>query len=397
MDLSFSPEEEAYRAEVRTWLDENIPEWSRQTDTLEFQAQDENFDRLRDWHQKLYDAGYVGITWPRENGGQGRSQVENAILQQELVRAGAPPIVNGLGIGLCGPALIHHGTPEQKQRFLKRMLRAEEMWCQGYSEPAAGSDLANIQTRAEVKDGRYVVNGQKIWTSGAHHADWCFCLVRTDPSAEKHGGIGFLLIDMHSPGIEVQPLIQITGGRTFSQVFFTDVEAPLENIVGKPTEGWRVANTVLSYERGASTLSRCIAYQRSLDELIELARSRQRGGASLSADSSVRQRIARTAIEVEVLRLQALRQLTALSRGEKPGPESSIQKLYYSELDQRIATLGNDLAGPFGQLSRASRQAVEGGRWSQRELQSRAVTIFAGTSEIQRNIISERVLGLPRR
>jgi alkylation response protein AidB-like acyl-CoA dehydrogenase len=398
MDLDFTPAEQAYRREVRAWLERNVPSWwrERKEDRDELPG-DSLFERLRAWHRDLYDAGYVGVTWPKEYGGRGLGQIENAILQDELALAEAPPTVNGLGIGLCGPALIHHGTPEQKKRFLLPMLRAEEIWCQGYSEPGAGSDLANLATRAELKDERYVVNGQKIWTSQAHLADWIFCLVRTNPGAERHDGIGFLLIDMRSPGIEVAPLVQITGNRHFSQVFFKDVEVPRENMVGAPTEGWRVANTVLGYERGANTLSRYTAYRRRLAQLTDLARRAGPGGRSRSGDPRVRQTLAQLAIEVEVLRLNSLRQLTRLAQGQKPGPESSIQKLYWSELDQRLARAGAELAGAFGTLAKVSPRALEGGRWGQRDLQARAVSIFAGTSEIQRNIIAERVLGLPRR
>jgi alkylation response protein AidB-like acyl-CoA dehydrogenase len=398
MDFDFSPEEEGYRLEVRAWLENNVPAWWRErAEDRDDLPGDDAFERLREWHRDLYDAGYVGVTWPKEYGGQGRGHVDNAILQEELARAEAPPTINGLGIGLCGPALIHHGTPEQKERYLRPMLRADEIWCQGYSEPGAGSDLANVSTRADRKGDTWVVNGQKIWTSQGHRADWTFCLVRTNPDAVKHGGIGFLLIDMKSPGIEIAPLVQITGARHFSQVFFKDVEVPAENMVGQPTEGWRVANTVLGYERGASTLSRYTVYRRRFEQLTGLARDLQRDGRPASSDPTLRQRLAQLAIEVEVLRLNSLRQLTRLTKGEKPGPESSIQKLYYSELDQRLARAATSLAGPRGMLSRGSARALDRGRWGQRELQSRAVTIYAGTSEIQRNIIAERVLGLPRR
>jgi alkylation response protein AidB-like acyl-CoA dehydrogenase len=397
MDFRFSEAEEAYRRTVRAWLDANIPEWWRgEGEDREFAEEDAVFERLRGWHQQLYDAGYVGVTWPREYGGRGGTHVENAMLQEEMVRSGAPPTMNGLGIGLCGPAIVHHGSEAQKRRFLRPMLRAEEMWCQGYSEPGAGSDLAGLQTRAELRGERWVVNGQKIWTSQAHRADWIFCLVRTDPAAKKHDGIGFLLIEMKTPGIEVAPLVQMTGGRGFSQVFFRDVEVPVENMVGGPTEGWKIANTVLGYERGASTLSRYAGYQRSFAQLVATARRARRNGRPATQDPVLRQRIAKSAIEIEILRLHSLRQLTALAQGRKPGSEASIQKLYYSELDQRLARLGNDLVGAFGQLARRAPHAPDGGRWALRELQSRGPTIFAGTSEIQRNIISERVLGLPR-
>jgi alkylation response protein AidB-like acyl-CoA dehydrogenase len=393
MDFRFSEAEEAYRAEVRAWLGANIPDWwIKAVDEEEEEGTDTDFEKLRAWHQKLYDAGYVGASWPVEYGGQGRTQVENAILQEELVTNGAPPTINGLGIGLCGPALIHHGTDAQRKRFLRPMLRAEEMWCQGYSEPGAGSDLANVQTRAELRGDHYVVNGQKTWTSGAHLADWNFCLCRSDPDEPKHGGIGFLLIDMKSPGIEVRPLLQINGRSGFSEVFYTDVEVPAENMVGKPTEGWRVANTVLGYERGAGTLSRSARYKRRFAELASLAKKR---GAV--ANPVTRQALAQHAIDVEILRLHGLRQLTTLARGESHGPESSIQKAYWSELDQRLMRTGNGLVGPYGQLTHGSPRAPEGGRWAQREVSSRSHSIYSGTNQIQRNIIAERVLGLPRR
>jgi alkylation response protein AidB-like acyl-CoA dehydrogenase len=397
MDFRFSEAEEQYREEVRAWLERNIPDWWREVGDREVGEDDDLFPKLRAWHQKLYDAGYVGATWPVEYGGQGRGHVENALLQEEMVRANAPPTQNGLGIGLCGPAIIHHGTEEQKQRFLRPMLRAEEMWCQGYSEPAAGSDLANVQTRAILEGDHYVVNGQKIWTSAAHLADWTFCLVRSDPDAAKHDGIGFLLIDMKTPGIEIAPLVQITGGTNFSQVFYKDVRVPRKNMIGGPTEGWRVANTVLGYERGASTLSRYALYKRQLDQLVDLAQRSRRGGGPTSRDPVTRQGIAQLAIDAEVLRLNSLRSLTALAQGHKPGAESSTQKLYYSEFQARLARFGNDLTGAYGQLARSEERAADRGRWTARELASRGPLIFAGTSEIQRNIIAERVLGLPRR
>ena len=392
MDFRFTESEEAYRSEVRGWLERNIPGWWQGGDRRDDASTSSNFERLRSWHQTLYDAGYLGSTWPVAYGGQGRTQVENAILQEELVRMKAPPTVNGLGIGLAGPAIIHHGSEAQKKRFLRPMLRAEEIWCQGYSEPGAGSDLANVQTRAELRGDRYLVNGQKTWTSGAHVADWNFCLVRTDPDAPKHGGIGFLLIDMSSPGIEVQPLVQINQNRGFSQVFYSDVEVPAENMVGKPTEGWRVSNTVLGYERGAGTLSRSASFEERFSQLAQLAKQTGRSTSTVE-----RQRLAQFAIEIEILRLNGLRQLTALAQGRSHGPESSISKVYQSELDQRMARAGNNLTGVYGQLAKGAEHAIRGGSWTQRELTSRAVSIFSGTNQIQRNIIAERVLGLPRR
>jgi alkylation response protein AidB-like acyl-CoA dehydrogenase len=395
MDFSFTAAEESYRAEIRSWLAAHIPDWWRQRDAASFN-QDAQFEDLRAWHRQLYEAGYVSPVWPVEYGGQGRSHVENAILQEELVRMDAPPTVNGLGINLAGAAIIHHGTAAQQQRFLRPLLRADEIWCQGYSEPGAGSDLANVQTRAELRGDHYLVNGQKIWTSGAHRADWNFCLVRTDPSAPKHDGIGFLLIDMRTPGVEVRPLDQINGGRGFSQVFYTDVEVPAQNMVGSPTEGWRVANTVLGYERGAGALSRALRYERVFDEVLALAQKHSRGGAPASRDVRVREELAQLALDIRVLRLLGLRQLTDLAKKGKHGPESSIQKVYYSELEQRLMRFANDLAGPYGQLWRGSPRAVDGGRWAVEEVTSRSHSIYSGTNQIQRNIIAERVLGLPR-
>jgi len=380
---------EAYRRQVRGWCEKHVPHWRSE---IAAAAPAERFERSRAWHRALYQAGYVGVTWPVGYGGRGLGWSENAILQEELVRAEAPATVNGLGIGLCGPAMLHHGSDDQKQRFLRNMLTADELWCQGYSEPGAGSDLAGVTTRGERRGDVWVVNGQKIWTSQAQHADWCFALVRVDPDApRRHDGIGFLLIDMRSPGIEIRPIVQITGEREFNEVFFSDVEVPVENVVGEPTQGWRIANTVLGYERGANTLSLYARYQRWFGRLRELLAER-----SGPAAAPLRQRLAQLAIDVEVLRLSSLRHFTALAQGRPPGAEASVQKLYWSELDQRFHRLAVDLQGAFGQLIEGSPRAVDDGGWQFHELNSLRFTIARGTSEIQRNIISERVLGLPR-
>jgi alkylation response protein AidB-like acyl-CoA dehydrogenase len=392
VDFRFSDEEEAYRREVRAWLQANVPDATAVPADAEESEGDAAFERQRTWHRTLYEAGYVGATWPVEYGGRGISAVQNAILQEELILARSPQGVNGLGIGLCGPALLHHGSDEQKARYLAPMLRGDEIWCQGYSEPGAGSDLASLATRADRDGDHWVVNGQKTWTSLAHRADWCFALVRSDPDApRKHDGIGFLLIDMRTPGIEVRPITMITGRHEFNETFFQDVRVPVENMVGEPTQGWRIANTVLSYERGANTLSQYAGYRREFERLAELARAQ--GGARAAV---FRDRLAQLAIDVEALRLNSLRQLTALSRGEAPGSEASIQKLFWSELDQRFYRLGVDLQGAFGQLVRGDERVPYEGDFQHGEVNSRRFTIARGTSEIQRNIISERVLGLPR-
>ena len=391
LDFHFTPEQEAYRATVGAWLDAELPDWCA-PGFADDADEATRFERQRSWHRKLYEAGYVGATWPVEHGGRELDPVCNAILQEELARAEAPPALNPLGIGLCGPAILHHGSEAQKRRYLPPMLRAEELWCQGYSEPGAGSDLAGLSTRAELEDDHYRVNGQKTWTSLAAQADWCFALVRTDPSRPRHDGIGFLLIDMRSPGIEVRPITQITGEREFGEVFFSDVRVPAENLVGAPTEGWRIANTVLGYERGANTLSLYARFQKRFERLAELGRERTGPSAAV-----LRERLAQIAIEVEILRLNSLRQLSLLARGEAPGPETSIQKLYWSELENRFHRLAVDLQGPYGQLVAGSERAVDGGIWQFEELNARRFMIARGTSEIQRNIIAERVLGLPRR
>jgi alkylation response protein AidB-like acyl-CoA dehydrogenase len=394
---------EAYRERLRAWLHANVPAWWREQNAATgFEVDESRFEDLRAWHRSLFEAGYMGVTWPREYGGQGLTVAHELVRAEELEHAGAPPTVNLLGITLCAPALLAYASHAQKARYLKKMLSAEEIWCQGYSEPGSGSDLASLQTRA-VRDGEHwVVNGQKIWTSNGQQGDWIFCLVRTDPEAKKHEGIGFLLIDMHSPGVEVAPLVQITGGQDFCQVFFTDVRVPAENMVGEPTQGWRIANHVLMHERGASV--EFIRYGRFLDELAEHLRQRAgkrearaaRRGRAESSGARFRQRWAQLRIEYEALRQNALRALARVQAGQQPGSESSLYKLQASEFEQRLARFAVDLQGPYGQLWHESPHVVDSGIWQFRELWSRAYTIYAGTSEVQRNIISERVLGLPR-
>jgi alkylation response protein AidB-like acyl-CoA dehydrogenase len=386
---------EGYRAGLRDWLERNIPAWWReQRGVTGFEVDEERFEDLRAWHRELFEAGYMGVTWPREYGGQGLSVQHDIVRAEELERAGAPPTVNTLGISLCGPALLAYGTEEQRQRYLENMLSAEEIWCQGYSEPDSGSDLASLQARAVPEGDEYVVNGQKIWTSNGRQADWIFCLVRTDPQAKKHAGIGFLLIDMHGSGIEVAPLKQITGGSDFCQVFFSDVRVPAENMVGEPTQGWQIANHVLMHERGASL--DFMRYGRLLDDLAERARAAPKGGGSLADDPLFRQRFAQLRVEFEALRQSTLRTLRQVQAGKTPGPESSLYKLQASEFEQRLMRFATDLQGTYGQLWQRSPRVVDDGIWQFREMWSRAYTIYAGTSEIQRNIISERVLGLPR-
>ena len=393
MDFRFSDEDENFRSEFRKWLEANLPSEHRKTAfPIEFFANEEGeeWEKRLAWHKKMHAAGWIAIQYPKQYGGRGATITQQYIYDEELNRAGAPQLVNGQGIGLVGPTLMHWGTEEQRQRYLPKMLAAEEIWCQGYSEPGSGSDLASLQTRA-IEDGDYfVVNGQKVWTSDAHHADMCFLLVRTDPAAPKHKGISYLLVDMHSPGITVRPLVQITGDRGFNEMFFEDVRVPKKNLVGEKNNGWLVALTSLMYERRARDMTPIV------HELAALARLVPRNGINGWDDSSVRQRIAEFACEAWAIRYVGLRQLTRQLKSLPPGPESSIQKLAYSELNLRIQKFAMELLGAYGQLTYQAPLAIDEGKWSYRMLAARGMIIGAGTSEIQRNVIGERVLGLPK-
>ncbi len=392
MDFNFTSEDEAFRKELRAWLEKNRPE--RPASELEsfFEEDNDDWKRRVAWFKKLHSGGWTGIDWPREYGGRGATILQTIVYHQELGRAGAPLPYIGSGTSLIGPTLMHWGTDEQKQRFLPKILSGDEIWCQGYSEPNAGSDLAALQTRA-VEDGDdFVVNGSKIWTSSAQYSDWTFLLVRTDPSAPKHKGISYLLVDMHSPGITVRPLIQMTGAKGFNQVFFEDVRVPKTNLVAEKNQGWQVAITTLMFERtGAGGGS-----GGQLRELVKLARSVQRNGRPAWDDSSVRQKIAEFHCEAEALKYTGYRQLTRRLKGLPPGPEGSIMKLCGSELSLRIQMFAMELLGPYSQLEYKAPMAIDSGKWSYRMLAARGITIAAGSNQIQHNIIGERVLGLPK-
>jgi len=393
MDFSYSPTEEKFRQEVRSWLEANLPEDLREGRDEEL-SQNERWERHRAWHKKLYEGGWVGLWWPKEYGGRGASVIEQALFNEELGRTGAPSGVNMNGITLLGPTLMHWGTEEQKKRFLPKILPAEEIWCQGYSEPGSGSDLASLQTRA-VEDGDYfVVNGQKVWTSQAQYSDWCFLLVRTDPNAPKHQGISYILVDMHSPGITVRPLVQITGDAEFNEVFFEDVRVPKKNLVGELNRGWMVAITTLMFERVAT--GSFFRFEKLMPQLIDLARRIELNGRPAIEDTSVRQQLAQFAIEAAAIKYNDLRRLTRQLKGQPPGPEGSFSKITTTELNFRIANFAMELLGPYSVLEKGSLFAMDHARWARRMLGARAGTIAAGTNEIQRGIIGERVLGLPK-
>src|SRR5215475_11188119 len=393
MDFNYSPEEEKFRQEVRIWFEANLPDDLREGRDEEL-SQNERWERHKAWHKKLYEGGWVGIWWPKEYGGRGASLIEQAIFNEELGRTGAPAGVNMNGVTLLGPTLMHWGTEEQKNRFLPKILPAEEIWCQGYSEPGSGSDLASIQTRANEDGDYFVVNGQKVWTSMAQHADWIFALVRTDPDAPKHKGISYLLVDMHSPGVTVRPLVQMTGGRGFNEVFFEDVRVPKRNLVGEKNNGWQVAITTLMFERGGGAGAG--GPSQEVLELAGLARRLPRDGKTAWDDPGVRQKIAEFASEAKALKYTGYRQLTRQLRGLPPGPEGSMMKLVSTELALKIALYAMELLGPYSQFEYGAPFAIDKGKWSFRMLAARGPTIFAGTNQIQHNIIGERVLGLPK-
>jgi len=393
MDFSYSPAEEQFRQEVRSWLEANAPDDIR-AGRDEDLPPPERWERQKAWHKKLYAGGWIGLWWPKEYGGRGASLIEQVIFNEELARLSVPSGVNMSGVTLLGPTLMHWGTEEQKRRFLPKILPAEEIWCQGYSEPNSGSDLASLQTRA-VEDGdHFVVNGQKVWTSWAQYSDWIFLLVRTDPTAPKHQGISYLLVDMHSPGVTVRPLVQINGDSEFNEVFFEDVRVPKKNLVGELNRGWMVAITTLMFERAAS--GNFYRFEKLLPQLYDLARRTELNGRPAVEDTAVRQQLAQFAIEAQAIKYNELRRLTRQLKGLPPGPEGSFAKVTATELNLRIANFAMELLGPYAILEKSSPFAVDHARWSYRMLSARAGTIAAGTNEIQRGIVGERVLGLPK-
>jgi len=396
MDLRDSPEEAAFRQRVREFLRTNLPKGWRAFG-LGMARSNAERDFLHDWQRRLNDAGLLGLEWPKEFGGQGASAAEVAIYAEEAAACGAPQPLNVLGLSLAGPTIMAHGTPEQKRRYLPKILNCEEVWCQGFSEPGSGSDLASLRTRAELKGDHFVVNGQKVWTTYAHLADQCMLLARTDQNAPRHRGISFLLVDMKTPGVTVRPLRQMTGEAEFNETFFDNVVVPRGNLLGPLNEGWRVAMTTLASERGgAGGVAMGARYFAVLTGIVELSRNVKRNGKAAIGDAIVRQQLAQFYVDVSGLRYTAGRIATMLRQGTGSGVMSSIIKLTWSELNQRMQNFVMELQGPSHQLVAGSPHAVENGRWQYEFLRSRANTIEAGTSEVQRGILAERLLGLPR-
>jgi alkylation response protein AidB-like acyl-CoA dehydrogenase len=362
VNLRDTREEAAFRAEVREWLSANLPA-----------------EPGREWSRKLYDAGFVGLTWPEEYGGRSAPYSYQAIVLEEFARAEAPNHMNVIGIGMAGPTIMAHGTEEQKRRYLPKILSAEEIWCQGFSEPGAGSDLSAVRTRIEPQNGHFLVNGQKVWSSYAHVAHFCILVGRSDPQSQRHAGLTYVIVDMRAPGVDVRPLRQITGEAEFNEIFFTDVEVPRENLLGEIGGGWQVAMTTLLHERGTLGFALTGTLDAQVQKLIALAKRRA------ADDPLVRDRVAQEWIELQALKLTNYRSLTTLMQTGIPGPEGSGAKLHWSEQNQRLTKLALEIL-----------DGDEDPYWRYQQLRSRGNTIEAGTSEILRNIIAERVLGLPR-
>ncbi len=395
MDLRDSPEQAAFRTQVRDWLSANLPEGWGTAAFSEPETIDERVAFVKAWQCRLYEGGWAGLDWPRAYGGREIGIIENMIFHEEYAAARAPDMISiSVGPSLVGPALIACGTEQQKKRYLEPILTGEEVWCQGFSEPNAGSDLASLRTRGVVDGDEIVVTGQKIWTSFARHSQWCILVVRTDTEAPKHRGLSFLLCDMASAGITIRPLKEMTGHAWFNEVFFDEVRVPAANLVGELNGGWNVVTTVLSHERGSS--SQHARLGRDIEALIELAKVTPRGKGMAADDPVVRQRLMEHATAVMILKMTAYRNASAMEATGVPGPEGSTMKLFWSELDQRVKDTAAWLLGERGLVPGKDPLAVEGGYWAYELLWSRAATIYAGTSEIQKNIIAQRVLGLPR-
>jgi alkylation response protein AidB-like acyl-CoA dehydrogenase len=362
VDLRDSPDEAAFRDGVRAWLGANLPA-----------------EPGVEWSRKMYEAGYAGLTWPEGYGGRGEPYSHQAIVLEEFARHEAPQHMNVIALGMAGPTIMAHGTEEQKLRYLAKMLTAEEIWCQGFSEPGAGSDLAAVRTRIEPHDDHFLVNGQKVWSSFAHRASYCILVGLSDPDAPRYRGLTYVIADMQAPGVDVRPLRQITGEAEFNEIFFTDVKVPRENLLGEIGGGWQVAMTTLLHERGTLGFALGGALELQVMKLVALTKRR------VADDPLIRDRVAQEWIELQALKLTNNRALTALMQTGIPGPEGSGSKLHWSEQNQRLTKLAMEIL-----------EGEDDGYWRHQQLRSRGNTIEAGTSEILRNIIAERVLGLPR-
>jgi alkylation response protein AidB-like acyl-CoA dehydrogenase len=401
MDPRYSAEAEGYRQKIQAFLGEHLPPGWEGVGALDHE---ERRSFVEEWRQTLADNGLLAVAWPKEYGGGGLSAIEQVIINEEFAKAGVPTGVpnDGFGIGMIGPTLMVWGTEEQKRHCIPRILSGDDRWCQGYSEPDAGSDLANLGCRASLDGDEWMINGQKIWTSNAQSANWIFVLTRTAPEQAKHKGITFLLVPMNQPGIEVRPIINIARRHEFNEVFFTDARTARHNVVGEVNNGWAVANTLLSFERGGRSTVLGITYREELNRLLKVAADKGR-----TSDPLIRQRLAACHETVEIMRFMGMRSLSSVLKGVNPGPESSLMKLLWSEYHKRVTELAVDIIGA-GALTPSGRIAASGiagdavgapyssQSWVDVSLRARSGTIYAGTSQVQRNIVGERVLGLPK-
>ena len=387
MDFSYPPEAAAFREEFRAWLAANLPEGLVGLDWASTELDSDELERMRAWNRSLAEAGYAAIAWPEEYGGRGAGVMEQVVFAEEMSKADAPGTLNPLGISNIAPAIMQWGTEEQKSRFLPRMLRGDDIWCQGFSEPNAGSDLASLHTRAVLDGDTFVINGQKVWNTLGHLANWCELLVRTDPEVPKHAGISCLLVDMTLPGVEVRPLVTITGEREFNEIFFDDVRVPRDALLGPLNEGWKVAMTTLAYERGGVAALH-LRVRKKVQRLLELARMTKvdTGGRTAADVPAVRQALARAYLEAEYLKLLSDRAISGELHGRPLGPESSLAKLAWSDVENRIAEAAGEVLGP----------AANTGAWGRDRVYVRALSIAGGTTQVNKNIIAQRVLGLPR-
>ncbi|MCU1459642.1 MAG: acyl-CoA dehydrogenase [Actinomycetia bacterium] len=387
MDFTYPPEAEAFRKELRAWLEANVPAFADIGAGSGLNAEGETLERLHEWNHLLADAGYAAISWPVEYGGRGAGTMEQVVFTEEMHRAGAPPTLNPIGLSNIAPSIIHFGTEEQKRRFLPAMLRGDDIWCQGFSEPEAGSDLASLKCSA-VRDGDvYVVNGQKTWNTLGHMANWCELLVRTDPSVSKHKGISCLLVDMTLPGIEVRPLTTITREPDFNEIFFTDVRVPVGALLGPEHEGWRVAMTTLTYERGGVAALH-LSLRSKIRGLLDEAKATvvDADGRTAAQDPVIRQKLAQVYLEGELLKLVSDRAISGALHGRDLGPEGSVAKLVWSETEQHVGETAGDVLGT----------EANQGKWGRDRVYMRSYTIAGGTTQVNKNILAQRILGLPR-
>jgi len=392
MNFDFAVDDIRFREELRAWLDAKAPAFL--ADGPQYSDPEKRWERAARWHRALYDAGWMGIYWPKQFGGRGASLIEQYIYDEELDRIDAPGTINPVGLNIAGPTIMQWGTDEQKQRYLRPILSGDEIWCQGYSEPGAGSDVASLTTRAEDRGDYFVVNGQKVWTTLAHRAHFCLLLARTDPAAPKHRGLSYMLVDMKTPGITVRPLVQMTGNHDFNEMFFEDVVVAKRNLLGPQNDGWRVGVTTLMFER--VTVGALLQIEREMGRLRDLLKRADSSGRRPVDDPYVRNKFAQFESDCQAARYSSLRSLSRRLKGQPPGPEGSIAKLFRTEVMLRMMSFADEVMGPYAQLVEGSPFAMEHGRWMHAYFYARAQTIAGGTSEIQRNVIGERILGLPK-